>query len=58
MLREFVTQTSGDSAAFAIMVMLMALAAFIAAVFWVLRKDQRLPYDEAARLPLDEGNHD
>lgn len=58
MLRDFVTQGASDTTAFAIIVMMTALAAFVSAVYWVLRKDQRMTYDEAARLPLDEANHD
>lgn len=58
MLREFVTQSASDTTGFAILVMLMAVAAFAAAVYWALRKDQQMTYEEAARLPLDEANHD
>lgn len=58
MLREFVTQSTSDTTAFAILVMLTALAAFASAVYWVMRKEQRMTYEVAARLPLDEANHD
>lgn len=58
MLRDFVTQSANDTTAFAILVMLAALAAFVSAVYWVLRKEQQGTYEQAARLPLDEAKHD
>lgn len=58
MLGDFVTQSANDTSAFAILVMLAALAAFVSAVYWVLRKEQLGTYERAARLPLDEAKHD